>query len=134
MASLSSLTSVQRARFYARGDAVVAAVSDDDLDTALELASLRLPAANWGEMYTDAACLLALHILVATPAGSGSAAGGPVTSETVGQWSQARASVTDLTSRNVWLMSSTYGQQLVQLASTRSARMPFIARGGASDA
>lgn len=112
--------------FYGPGYA-----ADSRKTMALDLATARLPAIQWGEMWTPAVALLALHILAVSPetasgsSSSGGAVAGPVTSRTAGGLSESYGSssstVAGLTAADADLMRSTYGQQYLAMRATRAA-------------
>lgn len=112
------MSSLALARGLSFGDPAIAAISDDVLTFALEQAASRLDEAAWAGQYDRAVCLLALHMATAGPGAPGGGAPGPVSSETVGQWSRAYATM-PTPAGEAWLGSTHYGREYLSIRRSR---------------
>lgn len=113
------MSSLTLARGLSFGDPVIAAVSDEVLEFAIEQAFSRLDLIAWGSQYARAGCLLALHMIASAPA-SGGGGVGAVTSEAVGQWSRS-LSVQAPPIADAWFASTTYGAEYLSIRASRGA-------------
>ena len=115
------MSSLTLARSLSYGDPAVTAISDAVLSFALEQAESRLDVEAWAGQYARAVCLLALHMATAGPGGTGGGAPGPVSSESVGQWSRSYATM-PMPVGDAWLGSTHYGREFLSIRRSR----PFV--------
>lgn len=102
------------------------AVSDDFVETMLELATRRHTASAWGQVYPEAMVWWAAHRVQCTPGsgagGSTADAVGPVVSQSDGDLSRTYAQpASDSAASAEDLTSTRYGQAYLDLRRTRAA-------------
>lgn len=119
--------SVAYTRKLSLGDPEVAAIADELIEDALELAVGALSPAAFGQRFAEAAGLYALHLLISTPGNSGGSTSGPVQAESVGQVSKTYALAAQ-DDRDAWLRSTPYGRRFLEIRDTRAIRVPRIVR------
>lgn len=110
--------------------------ADSRASSFITLAITRMaPASTWGDVYVQAACLLAAHMLTLSPAAVADASeaasvAGPLTARSVGDWSvsygNAGALATSVT--DAALSRTSYGLSYIELRDSRYTTLPYLAR------
>lgn len=89
--------------------------STEKIDAYIDIATLRVPAAIWGNKVKYATALLVAHMLTTSGRQGDGSAGGAVTNEQVGDLSRAFATMFDTERGDALLLTTRYGIDFVQL-------------------